>query len=148
MDLQERNKIEYGSPNFLSEMNEWIRLASNNVRRRHSRTRVGTVIHSRSDAKPVLPETDYCYHTGIRFVDAEVEFPNPNDPRKKSLDHIIPLSVCYTMGMTMDEANHPDNLCWCLRCINTIRSSTEINSFKQIAAFYRQKFIEEGYVSF
>jgi hypothetical protein len=144
MNLTERNKIDYETPKFITEMNEWIRIAGDQIRKRHSRTRRGVVKHSRCDAKPVLKEEDYCYHTGIRFIDAEVEFANPNDPRKRSLDHIIPLSICYTMGMTMDEANHPDNLCWCLKCVNNTRGSTDINSFKHIAEFYRKKFIEAG----
>lgn len=144
MNLTERNAISYETPDFIVEMNEWIRVAGDQIRKRHSRTRIGVVKHSRKDAKPVLKETDYCYHTGIRFIDSEVEFANPNDPRKRSLDHIIPLSICYTMGMTMDEANHPDNLCWCLKCVNNTRASTEINSFKSIAEFYRKKFIEAG----
>jgi len=145
MNLTERNKILYTTPDFIREMNEWIRIAGDQVRKRHSRTRRGTVKHSRSDAKPVLKETDYCFHTGIRFVDTEVEVANPNDPRKRSLDHIIPLSVCYTMGMTMDEANHPDNLCWCLKCVNNVRASTDLSSFKKIADYYREQFIKEGY---
>ena len=144
MNLTERNKIVYDNPAFIREMNEWIKSAGDSIRKRHSRTRLGKVKHSRSDAKPVLKEEDYCYHTGIRFVDAEVEFANPNDPRKRSLDHIIPLSVCYTMGMTMDEANHPDNLCWCLKCVNNVRGSTDIESFKPIANYYRQQFINAG----
>ena len=145
MNIAERNKIGYESPEFITEMNEWIRLAGNSIRRRHSRTRVGVVKNKRSDIKPVLEETDYCYHTGIRFIDAEVEFANPNDPRKRSLDHIIPLSICYIMGMTMDEANHPSNLCWCLKCVNNVRGATDVESFKQTAEFIRNKFIEAGY---
>ena len=69
MNLTERNKIEFEIPTFQTEMNEWIRLASDNIRKRHSRTRIGKVKHSRCDAKPVLKEEDYCYHTGIKFVD-------------------------------------------------------------------------------
>jgi len=143
MNISERNNIVYENPSFISDMNEWIRLAGNEVRRRHSRTRVGTTKNKRCDARPVLKETDYCYHTGIRFADAD-GIANPNDPRKRSLDHIIPLSICYTMGMTREEANHPDNLCWCLKCVNNVRGSTDIESFKPIANYYRQQFIDAG----
>lgn len=145
MDLVERNKIEFNIPTFQTEMNEWIRLASDNIRRRHSRTRIGKVKHSRCDAKPVLKEEDYCYYTGIKFADVEKQFVNPNDPRKRSLDHKIPLAICYIKGMTMDEANHPDNLCWCLKVINNIRGTSDLESFKPIAEYYRKKFIEAGY---
>jgi hypothetical protein len=145
MNLTERNKIEFEVPPFHVEMNEWIRLASDNIRRRHSRTRVGKVKHSRIDAKPVLKEEDYCHYTGIKFADAEQQFVNPNDPRKRSLDHKIPLSICYINGMTMDEANHPDNLCWCLKVINSVRGASDPKSFKPIAEYYRKKFIEAGY---
>ena len=145
MDLVERNKIEFNIPTFQTEMNEWIRLASDNIRRRHSRTRIGKVKHSRCDAKPVLKEEDYCYYTGIKFADVEKQFVNPNDPRKRSLDHKIPLAICYIKGMTMDEANDPDNLCWCLKVINNIRGTSDLESFKPIAEYYRKKFIEAGY---
>lgn len=145
MDLVERNKIPFENPEFQIEMNEWIRLASDSIRKRHSRTRIGKVKHSRSDAKPVLKEEDYCYYTGIKFADVEKQFVNPNDPRKRSLDHKIPLAICYIKGMTMDEANHPDNLCWCLKVINNIRGTSDLESFKPIAEYYRQKFIEAGY---
>ena len=145
MNLTERNKIEFEIPTFQTEMNEWIRLASDNIRKRHSRTRIGKVKHSRCDAKPVLKEEDYCYHTGIKFADAGQQHTNPNDPRKRSLDHIIPLAICYIKGMTMDEANHPDNLCWCLKVINNVRGTSDLDSYKPVADFYRQKFIEAGY---
>lgn len=145
MKLTERNEIEYYQPKFQQELTEYIKTAGSNIRKRHSRKRVGKTKGKRSDIKPTLEEYDYCYHTGIRFVDAEVEFPNPNDPRKRSLDHKIPLAVCFIMGMTIDEANNPDNLCWCLKCVNNIRASTDLKSFKKIADYYREQFIKEGY---
>jgi hypothetical protein len=145
MDLVERNKIPFENPEFQIEMNEWIRLASDTIRKRHSRTRIGKVKHSRSDAKPVLKEEDYCYYTGIKFADVEKQFVNPNDPRKRSLDHKIPLAICYIKGMTMDEANHPDNLCWCLKVVNNIRGTSDLESFKPVIEYYRKKFIEAGY---
>lgn len=86
MNLIQRNAIQFETPKFQIEMNEWIRIASDQIRKRHSRTRVGKVKHSRCDAKPVLKEEDYCYYTGIRFADVEQQFVNPNDPRKRSLD--------------------------------------------------------------
>jgi hypothetical protein len=144
MNLMERNKIDYQTPKFQVEMNEWIRICSDSVRKRHSRTRIGKVKHSRSDCKPVLKEEDYCWYTGIKFADAEQQFVNPNDPRKRSLDHKIPLAICYINGMTMDEANHPDNLCWCLKVINNVRGTSDLNSFKPVADFYRKMFIKEG----
>jgi hypothetical protein len=147
MNLVERNKIPFENLEFQIEMNEWIRLASDSIRKRHSRTRIGKVKHSRSDAKPVLKEEDYCYYTGIKFADAEQQYVNPNDPRKRSLDHKIPLAICYIKGMTMDEANHPDNLCWCLKVINNIRGTSDLESFQPIAEYYRRKFIEAGYAS-
>jgi len=144
MNLTELNKVNYVTPDFQKQLTEYIRLAGDNIRKRHSRTRVGKVKHSRKDAKPVLAEYDYCYHTGIKFIDAEIENPNPNDPRKRSLDHIKPLVICFIEGMTIDEANHPDNLCWCLKCVNNVRACTDIKSFKVVADFYRDQFIKEG----
>lgn len=92
----------------------------------------------------MLPTEDYCYHTGVKFIDAEMEFPNPNHPRKRTLDHIIPLSVCFMRGMTPVEANHPDNLCWTLKCVNNVRGATSAENFKETAEWFREKFREEG----
>ena len=100
--------------------------------------------HTRSDARPVKPEVDYCEYTGIRFIDAEQEFVNPNDPRKRSLDHIKPLALCFIDGMTMDEANHPDNIMWCLKVINNVRGTSSLESFEPIAQYYREQFIAAG----
>jgi hypothetical protein len=144
MKITELNQVNYITPEFQKKLTEYIRVAGEQIRKRHSRTRTGRVKHSRKDAKPVLEEYDYCYHTGIRFIDAETPHPNPNDPRKRSLDHKKPLVVCFIEGLSMDEANHPDNLCWCLKCVNNVRSSTDIESFKVIAEYYREQFIKEG----
>jgi len=144
MLLTERNKLPTETLEFQKDMLDWCRVASDSIRKRHSRTRVGLVKHKRSDAKPVLKEEDFCYYTGVRFVDAEEEFVNPNHPRKRSLDHKIPLLYCYIQGWTMDEANHPDNLCWCLKCVNNVRGCSDLKSFQPIADYFRQKFIEEG----
>ena len=145
MNLTERNRIPFTTDTFQTEMNEWIRLASNNVRRRHSRNMLGQIKYTRKDVRPVLPLEDYCYYTGIQFADVENEHTNPNDPRKRTLDHKIPLSICYMRGMSMDESNHPDNLVWCLRVINNIRGCSDTNSFLPVAQYYREKFIECGY---
>jgi hypothetical protein len=145
MNLKERNKVPYSQPKFQEEMNQYVSGLSDRIRKRHSRKKRGIMKGKRKDCKPVLPVEDYCYHTGIRFVDVEVEHPNPNDPRKRTLDHKIPLSICFVNGMTEDEANHPDNLCWALRCVNNIRGATDLESFKPIAQYYREQFIKEGY---
>ena len=145
MNLTERNKLPYEVPSFLKDMADYRHNASDNCRKRQSRTRVGKVKHSRKDAKPVLPEADYCAYTGIRFADASGGICNPNDPLKRSIDHMKPLVLCYAEGWTIDEANHPDNLCWVLKCINTVRGCSELTSFKPLADWYRSELIEQGH---
>ena len=144
MDLIERNRIPYDKLNITKDMLSYVSKAGASLRRKNSRKKNGLKC-KRKDAKPRLEIYDYCYYTGIRFVDAEQEYVNPNDPRKRTLDHKKPLALCFIDGWTIDEANHPDNLCYCLRVVNNVRSSTTLDSFIPIRNCYREKLIEGGY---
>lgn len=144
MNIVEQNQIPYEKLNFSDEMNSYIQKGGALLRRRNSRKKNGMPC-KRKDAKARVTMTDYCYYTGIKFVDAEQEWCNPNDPRKRTLDHKIPLSICYIKGWDIDKANHPDNIVCCLRSINNIRQSTDMESFRPIAEWYREKLIEQGF---
>lgn len=144
MDLVEQNKIPYEQLHFNDEMRNYIKKGGALLRRRNSRKKTGMAC-VRKDAKARVEYTDYCYYTGIRFIDAEQEWCNPNDPRKLTLDHKTPLAICYIKGWDIDKANHPDNIVCCLRVINNIRQSTEIESFRPIAEWYRARLIEQGF---
>ena len=137
------NHIPFVSYTFQDEMTEYIRLASNQVRRRHSRTRKGMPT-KRKDARGRLPDATHCALTGVRFVDAETDTPNPNDPRKRTIDHKVPLSECFIRGWTQEQANDVSNLMYVLRAVNNQRQSTHLENYKVMADWYRQKFIESG----
>ena len=144
MNLIEQNKIPYNDLPWSAEMNDYIRRVGNQARRRHSRMKTGLKC-KRIDAKARLELTDYCHYTGIRFVDAEQKWVNPNDPRKRTLDHITPLSICFLQGWSEDQANDVSNLCYVLRCMNNLRQSTSLESFMDVALYYRKHLLESGY---
>jgi hypothetical protein len=91
-----------------------------------------------------IKNTDYCYYTGILFSDAEGES-NPNDPRKKSVDHKIPKIICYLNGISAEDASSVDNLAFVLKYVNTIKGNTDHENFMKIAPKIREVFINEGY---
>ena len=67
----------------------------------------------------------YCALTGIRFADADGIPCNPNDPLKRSVDHIKPVMVCYASGMTPVETADPGNLQYILKNVNSIKGCSD-----------------------
>lgn len=98
----------------------------------------------RKDARKRLKDSTHCGLTGVRFIDAETDTPNPNDPRKRTIDHIVPLSECFIRGWTQEQANDVSNLMYILRAVNNQRQSTQVENYEMMALWYRQKFIEAG----
>lgn len=97
--------------------------------------------------KKNIAETSYCFYTGIRFVDVEQDRVNPNDPRKRTLDHKIPIIICYLNGIDYEDAASVDNLIYVLRYVNSIKSNTDNDSFIPIAQKIRKVFLNEGFES-
>lgn len=91
-----------------------------------------------------IKNTDYCYYTGILFSDVEGKS-NPNDPRKKSIDHKIPKIICYLNGISAEDASSIDNLIFVLKYVNSVKGNTDHESFLNIAKKIREVFINEGY---
>ena len=91
-----------------------------------------------------LVKPDYCEYTGILFADAEYN-PNPNDPRKRSVDHKIPLIICYLNDIDSEIAGARENLVFVLRYVNSIKGNTLHDSFITIAQKIRKVFINEGF---
>lgn len=89
----------------------------------------------------------YCFYTGIRFADDELESVNPNDPRKRTVDHKVPVIICYLNGVDPKVAASVDNLIFVLRYVNSIKSNTLHESFLSIAPKIRKVFINEGFES-
>lgn len=94
-----------------------------------------------------IEKPKYCNYTGIRFADDELESVNPNDPRKRSVDHKVPVIICYLNGIDPMVAASADNLVFVLRYVNTIKSNTLHESFLSIAPKIRKVFINEGFES-
>ncbi|NDG32892.1 hypothetical protein EB118_22840 [bacterium] len=91
-----------------------------------------------------LPE--YCFYTGIQFADVEGPV-NPNDPRKRSVDHKIPVIICYLNGFSTNQASDLTNLIFVLKYVNSIKSNTDHESFLKITHKIREVFVNEGYKS-
>lgn len=88
----------------------------------------------------------YCEYTGIMFADKEGS-PNPNDPRKRTVDHIIPVVICYINGSTVQAAASLDNVAFVLRCVNSLKANTAYKDFIPIAHKLRKVLIDEGFQS-
>jgi hypothetical protein len=94
-----------------------------------------------------LKKPEFCEYTGIKFCDVIGIRSNPNDPRKRSVDHRIPIIICYLNGINIKDAASLDNLAFVLRYVNTIKANTDYNSFLPIATKIREVFINEGFES-
>lgn len=88
---------------------------------------------------------EYCEYTGIQFVDHDNRAANPNDPRKRSVDHKVPIVICYLNGVSVEEASSVSNLSFVLRYVNSIKSNSNHDSFLPISQKLREIFINEGY---
>ena len=91
----------------------------------------------------ILP--NYCFYTGICFIDVEQQKVNPNDPRKRSIDHKKPIIHCFLDGDTITSAGHISNLLFVLKAVNSIKGNTQHESFLPLAEKIRKVFINEGY---
>lgn len=128
---KKHNKIPYKKISYLSdEYKDYRRLVTKETEK---------------NLKKINPPK-YCYYTGILFADEEY-IPNPNDPRKRSIDHKIPIILCYLNGMSVKEASSVDNLIFVLKYVNSVKTNTLEDSFIPIAKKIRKVFINEGYKS-
>jgi len=91
-----------------------------------------------------LEKPEYCEYTGIRFIDVIEEKVNPNDPRKRTVDHKTPIILAYLNNWSPEETAAISNLSFVLRYVNTIKSNTDLELFLPIARKLRKIFINEG----
>jgi hypothetical protein len=90
----------------------------------------------------------YCEYTGIMFIDTELgREVNPNDPRKRSIDHKIPTIWGYLNHISPEVIGGINNLAYVLRYVNTIKANTLYESFIPMAIKMREVFKNEGYKS-
>jgi len=88
---------------------------------------------------------DYCEYTGVRFTDSEQSHVNPNDPRKRTIDHRTSIVIGYLMGKTPGDISDTKNLAYCIRYANTIKGNTSEEAFLTVAKYIREIFLKEGY---
>lgn len=92
-----------------------------------------------------LEKPDRCFYTGVKFIDAEQKEVNPNDPRKRTVDHKVPVLVGYLTGMSVEEVADANNLSFVLRYVNSAKGNTLHENFLPIAEKIKQVFKNEGY---
>lgn len=97
---------------------------------------------SKKNATKIPPPTK-CYYTKIEFADNK-RTPNPNDPRKRSLDHKKPVLQCFFEGMTVEDAASLNNLRYVLRYVNSIKGNTSHESFLPMADKIREIILNES----
>lgn len=88
----------------------------------------------------------FCEYTGILFADEEGPT-NPNDPRKRSIDHTIPIIICYLNNISAEYAGSTDNIKFVLKFVNSIKGNSLEESFLPIALKIRKALINEGFES-
>jgi hypothetical protein len=88
----------------------------------------------------------FCEYTGILFADEEGPT-NPNDPRKRSIDHTVPIVVCYLNNISVEYAGSIDNIKFVLKFVNSIKGNSLEESFSPIALKIRKALINEGFES-
>lgn len=125
------NNIEYTKISYIDEEYKLYRNAVNKETKKNIK-------------KMDVP--NYCYYTGILFADIEGKS-NPNDPRKRSVDHKIPIIHCYLNGISIEKASSIDNIVFVLKYVNSIKGNTLEESFIPLAKKIRKVFINEGYKS-
>ena len=124
-----QNDIPYKKINFL---NEEYKLYNKEI----------TKLTKKNSKK--IEETQYCFYTGIQFIDVEQDKVNPNDPRKRTIDHKIPVIICYLNNISVEDASSVDNIVYVIRYVNSIKGNTLHDSFLSIAPKIRKVFINEG----
>ena len=107
--------------------------------------KVSRLTRSYNNTNKNIPK--YCYYTGIQFIDAEQDKVNPNDPRKRSIDHRTSVIYCFLNGWSPEKCSNPKNMVYVLKYINTIKSNTTEKDFIPLALKLRKELIDEGFSS-
>ena len=128
--LAARNAIAFQAPALLGAFEEYRRLVNHYTQRN----------------KKFVVKVDCCYYTGIRFSDSE-GLVNPNDPRKRTLDHKISVYEGFLKDIDASIIGATSNLVWCLRYCNSIKGNMSSLAFQELAVLIREKLINEGFSS-
>jgi hypothetical protein len=84
----------------------------------------------------------HCEYTNVLFADSEGT-PNPNDPRKRTVDHVVPVSHCFLLGWSPGKAASEDNIKYILRLVNTMKGNSDYTSFAPLIPVLKRAFDED-----
>jgi hypothetical protein len=98
---------------------------------------------TRKNTKYIKDNTK-CFYTRIEFTDNRTKDVNPNDPKKRSVDHRKSVIECFLDGLSPEECAHPSNLVFVLKYVNTIKGNTKEESFIPIAEKIRNRLLNES----
>jgi len=88
-----------------------------------------------------------CHYTNITFNDDILERVNPNDPYKRTIDHIVPVTEAFFKGWSVEKTSSQENLVFCLRVINTLKSNTNHDDFVTNYLPYIKEKLHESKIS-
>jgi hypothetical protein len=133
---KELNKIPYKKLSMMDEMSNYRKLVED----------LTTRYVSSLKKKNLLPER--CHYTDYKFNDVLLEKVNPNDPLKRTVDHVVPVSEAFFLGWPAEKTASADNIVFCLRCVNTVKSNTDAARFKKILVpLIKERLLHESQVS-
>ena len=130
--FKELNKIPYEKVDFLHDQMEKYKKKVERLTKKNAKK---------------LNKPNYCQSTGILFADSEFEQVNPNDPRKRTVDHKKSVVVCYLEGISAEQCASEDNIEFVLRYVNSVKGNTCVENFQPIANKIREAFINAGFKS-
>ena len=84
----------------------------------------------------------HCEYTNIIFADSDGTT-NPNHPRKRTADHVVPVSHCFLLGWSPDKAASEDNIKYILRLVNTVKGNSDYTSFAPLIPVLKRAFDED-----
>jgi len=133
---KELNKIPYKKLSMMDEMNNYRKMVEDLTFR---------YVNSLKK-KNLLPER--CHYTDYKFNDVLLEKVNPNDPLKRTVDHVVPVSEAFFLGWPAEKTASTDNIVFCLRCVNTVKSNTDVDRFKKILVpLIKERLLHESQVN-
>ncbi len=76
---------------------------------------------------------DRCHYTGVVFSDVRLgDKVNPNDPLKRTVDHVVSINEAFFRGWSPEQTADFDNLVFCIRIANTLKHNTSADKFMEI----------------
>lgn len=118
--FSESNKIPYTKLKITDEYNQFRRAVDN----------LTFKIVEKLKKTNHIPRN--CFYTGIKFNDNVLIKVNPNDPKKRTVDHKTPVTEAFFRGWTVEQTCDIDNLVFCLRVVNTMKGHLNEKEFRKL----------------